>query len=621
TQQNKVSCPVRRKWKLYGSVPDHFPHSQTQTIFSTNLQFVASTPQMATETHHNPLLEDFVFPPFDIIEPHHVGPAIRSLLKQLIIDRLSVVWGIVNHLNAVKDSPELRYAIEEVQPEKVQFQLRLSQSKPIYYAFKAIRESSSWESLSDAQKRIVEAQIRDAVLSGISLEDDRRQQFNEIEQELEKLAQKFEENVLDATKKYEKLVTDKKDIEGMPTTALAMAAQKAIAKGYENATVENGPWVITLDGPSYRSVMQHARNRFLREELYRAYITRASSGDLNNTPIIDQILKLRLEKANLLGYDNYAELSMEKKMATVSKAEELIEELRSASWSSAIQDMEDIKIFAKELRPFLSLPNVIDGLFSLAKMLFAIDIDPADGLAPVWNEDVKLYCVKDSDGAPMAYFYFDPYSRPSEKCGGAWVSVVVGRSRALSRDGTSSRLPIVHIVCNQTPPLAGKPSLMTFREVEAVFHEFGHALQHMLTKQDEGLVSGNRGIEWDAVELPSTFMENWYYQRDTLRSIAKHYETGESLPEEVCLKLRSARTFRAGSELLRQLRFASVDMELHTKYVPGGSESVFDIDHRVGQKTHLIPLLPEDRLFYYFILPYCMMCNYKVEGTTSLQKV
>nr|XP_023876188.1 organellar oligopeptidase A, chloroplastic/mitochondrial-like [Quercus suber]POE81534.1 putative cytosolic oligopeptidase a [Quercus suber] len=606
---------------------------------------------MATETHHNPLLEDFVFPPFDIIEPHHVGPAIRSLLKQLerdlveleatveptwpklveplekIIDRLSVVWGIVNHLNAVKDSPELRYAIEEVQPEKVQFQLRLSQSKPIYYAFKAIRESSSWESLSDAQKRIVEAQIRDAVLSGISLEDDRRQQFNEIEQELEKLAQKFEENVLDATKKYEKLVTDKKDIEGMPTTALAMAAQKAIAKGYENATVENGPWVITLDGPSYRSVMQHARNRFLREELYRAYITRASSGDLNNTPIIDQILKLRLEKANLLGYDNYAELSMEKKMATVSKAEELIEELRSASWSSAIQDMEDIKIFAKgqnateadelnlwdikfwserlressfhineeELRPFLSLPNVIDGLFSLAKMLFAIDIDPADGLAPVWNEDVKLYCVKDSDGAPMAYFYFDPYSRPSEKCGGAWVSVVVGRSRALSRDGTSSRLPIVHIVCNQTPPLAGKPSLMTFREVEAVFHEFGHALQHMLTKQDEGLVSGNRGIEWDAVELPSTFMENWYYQRDTLRSIAKHYETGESLPEEVCLKLRSARTFRAGSELLRQLRFASVDMELHTKYVPGGSESVFDIDHRVGQKTHLIPLLPEDR--------------------------
>ncbi|XP_059429444.1 organellar oligopeptidase A, chloroplastic/mitochondrial-like isoform X1 [Corylus avellana] len=600
---------------------------------------------------YNPLLEDFVFPPFDVIEPRHVRPAILSLLKKLesdlveledtleptwpklveplekITDRLSVVWGIVNHLNAVKDSPELRSAIEEVQLEKVKFQLRLGQSKRIYSAFKAIHDSSNWENLSEARKRIVEAQIRDAVLNGISLEDNKRQRFNEIQQELEKLSQKFEENNLDATKKFEKLITDKKDIEGMPATALAMAAQMAISKGHEDATAENGPWVITLDGPSYRSVMQHAQNRSLREELYRAYITRASSGDLNNTPIINQILKLRLEMANLLGYNNYAEVSMEKKMATVNKALELIEELRSASWNYAIQDMEDIKIFAKgqneretdkldhwdfkfwserlresrfhineeELRPFFSLPKVTDGLFSLAKMLFAIDIDPADGLAPVWNDDVKFYCVKDSCGSPMAYFYFDPYSRPSEKRGGAWVSEVVGRSRALSHDGMSPRLPIAHVVCNQTPPLAGKPSLMTFREVETVFHEFGHALQHMLTKQDEGLVSGSKGIEWDAVELPSQFMENWCYQRDTLMSIAKHYETGECLPEEVCSKLLSARTFRAGSELLRQLRFASVDMELHTNYIPGGSETVYDIDQRVGRRTHAIPLLPEDR--------------------------
>ncbi|RVX20062.1 putative cytosolic oligopeptidase A [Vitis vinifera] len=588
---------------------------------------------MAAE--RNPLLEDFVFPPFDVIEPKHIRPAFRSLLAKLesdlvelettveptwpklveplekIIDRLSVVWGIVNHLNSVKDSPELRSAIEEVQPAKVEFQLRLGQSKPIYNAFRAIRESSDWEALNDARKRIVEAQIKEAVLNGVSLEDNKREYFNEIQQELEKLSQKFEENILDSTKQFEKLITDKKDIEGLPATALAMAAEMALSKGHKDATAENGPWVLTLDAPSYRSVMQHARNRSLREEVYRSYVARASSGDHNNTPIIARILKLKLEKAKLLGYNNYAEVSMEMKMATINKAEELIEDLRSASWNAAIQDMEDLENLAKaqdaieandlkqwdinfwgerlrelkydineipylwsssaqktdfililhdldggnhflifatkkspfgqanygywylllaeedaltaarktssfqieELRPFFSLPKVINGLFNLAKMLFEIDVEPADGLAPVWNNDVKFYCVKDSLGIPIAYFYFDPYARPSEKRGGAWMDVVFGRGSTFSCDGASPRLPIAHIVCNQTPPMGDKPSLMTFREVETVFHEFGHALQHMLTKQDESLVSGSRGIEWDAVELASQFMENWCYQR------------------------------------------------------------------------------------------------------------
>ncbi|XP_057484174.1 organellar oligopeptidase A, chloroplastic/mitochondrial-like isoform X1 [Actinidia eriantha] len=609
---------------------------------------------MASE--ENPLLGDFIFPPYDVIEAKHVRPAIRSLLKKLerdlldlentveptwpklveplekIIDRLSVVWGIVNHLNAVKDSSELRSAIKEVQPEKVEFQLRLGQSKPIYNAFKTIRESSDWEMLSDARKRIVEGQLKEAVLNGVSLEGDNRERFNEIQQELAKLSQKFEENILDATNKFEKLITDKKEIEGLPATALAMAAQMAVSKGHEKATAEEGPWVLTLNGPTYRSVLQHVQNQSLREEIFCAYVTRASDRDLNNTPIIERILELRLEKAKLLGYSNYAELSMETKMATVEKAEDLIEKLRTASWNAALQDMQDLKDFAKsqgaveaeelahwdinfwserlrelrydvneeELRSFLSLPKVIDGLFNLSKMLFDIEIDPADGLAPVWNQDVRFYCVKHCLGIPIAYFYFDPYSRPSGKRGGAWVDLVVGRSRTVSHDCTSPRLPIVHIVCNQTPPLGDKPSLMTIREVEAVFHEFGHALQHMLTKQDEGLVSGNRGIEWDAVELPSQFMENWCYQRDTLMSIAKHYETGDSLPEELCLKLISARTFRAGSLLLRQLRYASVDLELHTKYIPGGPESIYDIDQRVGKMTHVIPLLLEDRFLCSF---------------------
>lgn len=563
-----------------------------------------------------------------------MDPSWPRLVEPLekIVDRLTVVWGIVNHLKAVKDSPELRAAIEEVQPEKVKFLLRLGQSKPLYNAFKAIQESPDWNTLSDARKRIVESQIKEAILNGVSLEDDKRDQFNKIEQELERLSQKFDENVLDATKKFEKLITDKKEIDGLPATALGMAAQAAVSKGHENATAENGPWVITLDAPSFIAVMQHARNRSLREEVYRAYVTRASSGDLDNTSIIDQTLKLRLEKANLLNYKNYAEVSMATKMATVEKAKELLEKLRSASWNAAVQDMDDIKVFSKnqgaqeaddlshwdisfwserlreskfdineeELRPFFSLPKVMDGLFELAKTLFGIDIEQADGLAPVWNNDVRFYCVKDSSGNPIAYFYFDPYTRSSEKRGGAWMDEVVGRSRVLSRDGSSARLPVAHMVCNQTPPVGSKPSLMTFREVETVFHEFGHALQHMLTKQDEGLVSGIRGIEWDAVELPSQFMENWCYHRDTLMSIAKHYETGESLPEEVYLKLLAARTFRAGSLSLRQIRFASVDLELHTKYVPGGSESIYDVDRRVSEKTQVIPPLPEDRFLCSF---------------------
>ncbi|KAG5230713.1 cytosolic oligopeptidase [Salix suchowensis] len=675
--------PLSRSILLLQRTNNHFPHSHFtpkrfpksypcplwSSSFSSCLQTLhqsstttATTPPFISTCYSsfskdpitdeaNPLLQDFEFPPFDVVEASHVRPGIRAILKNLesdleelertvepswpklveplekLVDQLTIVWGMINHLKAVKDSPELRAAIEEVQPEKVKFQLRLGQSKPIYNAFKAIQDSPQWSSLSDAQKRIVESQIKEAVLNGVALDDDKREQFNKIEQELERLSQKFGENVLDATKKFEKLIIDKKDIEGLPATSLGLAAQTAVSKGHTDATVENGPWIITLDAPSFMSVMQHARNRGLREEIYRAYVTRASSGDLNNTAIIDEILKLRLEKAKLLGYNNYAEVSMATKMATVEKAEELLEKLRKASWDAAVQDMEDLKIFSKnqgameandlthwdtsfwserlreskydineeELRPFFSLPKVMDGLFNLAKTIFGIDIELADGLAPVWNSDVKFYCVKDSLGSPIAYFYFDPYSRPSEKRGGAWMDEVVSRSRVLSPNGTAPRLPIAHMVCNQTPPVGKKPSLMTFREVETVFHEFGHALQHMLTKQDEGLVAGIRGIEWDAVELPSQFMENWCYHRETLMGIAKHYETGETLPEEVYSKLLAARTFRAGSFSLRQIKFASLDLELHTNYIPGALESIYDVDQRVSKRTQVIPPLTEDR--------------------------
>ncbi|KAL3696251.1 hypothetical protein R1sor_010327 [Riccia sorocarpa] len=599
----------------------------------------------------NPLLDDAPLPRFDAVEASHVIPGIRALLKDLekelveleknvqptwpglveplekIGDRLSVAWGTVSHLKAVKDSPELRAAVEEVQPDRVTFSLRLGQSKPIYEAFKAIREGPVWATLSEAQQRVVDGELKEATLNGVGLEGDARKRFNEIQQELEQLSTKFSENVLDATKKFQKLITDPKEIEGLPPTALGLAAQTAVSKGHAEATPENGPWIITLDAPSYMPVMQHVRNRALREELYRAYLTRASSGELDNTPIIYKTLELRQEKAKLLGYQNHAEVSMAMKMATLERAEDLLEQLRSTSWDPALKDLEDLKAFAKEqgapegddmkhwdvtfwserlreakfnineeeLRPYFSLPRVTDGLFNLAKMLFGVEIEAADGMAPVWHKDVRFYKVKDLAGEPLSYFYFDPYSRPAEKRGGAWMDEVLGRSRLLAPQGGKVRLPVAHMVCNQTPPVGDEPSLMTFREVETVFHEFGHALQHMLTKQDEGLVAGIRKVEWDAVELPSQFMENWCYHRATLLGIAKHYKTGETLSDELYSKLLAARTFRAASMMLRQIHFASVDLELHSRFRPGGSESIFDVDRRIAEKTQVIPPLPEDR--------------------------
>ncbi|KAF8039983.1 hypothetical protein BT93_B2256 [Corymbia citriodora subsp. variegata] len=570
-------CPL---WSSSFSFCLQSPHKATSLSLSNTCPS-ASAPPIAPQAlpvadahvESNPLLQNFEFPPFNVVEAKHVHPGILALLKKLesnleelerIVDQLDVVWGMITHLKAVKDTVELRAAIEEVQAEEVKFELRLEQSKPIYNAFKALQESPDWNVPRVAKKRIVENQTEGAVLNEVALEDDKREEFDKNEQELEKLSSKFAENVLDATKEFEKLITDKKDMEGLPATALGLAAQTAVSKGHENATSEDGPWVITLDGPSRNSIMQHARNKALREEIYRAYVTQASSGDLDNTLIIDQTLDGILDK-QLLGY-----------------------------LKSTLEHVGLLPTNREELRQYFSLPNVMEGLFNLVRTHFEIEIEAADGLAPVWNKAVRFYRVRDSLGNPIAFFYFDPYSQPSEKHGGAWMKEAVGQSRVLFQDGASARLPIVTIVCNQTPPMGNKPSLMTLKEVEMGFHEFGHALQHMLTRNDEG------ELVLDAVELPSQFMENWCYHRETLMGIAKHYETGESLPEDVYRKLLAARTFRAGTSTLSEIRLASVDLQLHTKYVPGGLESVYDVDRRVCEKIGMIPPLPEDRFLCAF---------------------
>ncbi len=599
----------------------------------------------------NPLLIGKGLPPFEAVKPEHVVPAMTQLLAELeeelttleakvtptwnglveplerLGERLTWSWGIVSHLMGVKNSPELREAYETVQPQVVQFSNKLSQSQPLYKAFKALHESNDWSSLEPAQKRIVEAAIRNAELSGVGLEGEKRERFNEIQMELAELSTKFSNHVLDATKAFSMTLSSIDEVDGLPPSLLSLAAQAARAAGEEGATAENGPWRITLDYPSYVPFMQHSTRRELREKLYKAFISRASTGELDNTPLIERILELRKEKAMLLGFESYAELSLASKMApNVEAVEELLEELRRASYDAAREELEELKAFAaakgaeeasdlqhwdisfwaerqreekfafsaEELRPYFPLPQVLDGLFALVNRLFGITVTAADGTAPVWHEDVRYFQIADETGTPIAHFYLDPYSRPAEKRGGAWMDDCIGRAKITENDTPTTRLPVAYLVCNQTPPIDGKPSLMTFNEVETLFHEFGHGLHHMLTKVDYAGASGINNVEWDAVELPSQFMENWCYDRPTLMGMAKHYETGEPLPEHYYQKLLAARHYMSGSGMLRQLHFSCVDLELHHRYLPGGNETPADVRSRLAKTTSILPPLPED---------------------------
>ena len=557
-------------------------------------------------------------------------------------EQLSRPWGVVSHLKGVRDSEELRAAYDEMQPKVVDASLRIGQSRPVYDALIALMEDEkAWDALTPAQRRAIECEVRDAKLSGVGLDGAEKERYNEIAKELSALSTEFSNNVLDATKAFSHLCTEKSEVEGLPRSALEQAAQTAAEKGkHEGATAEDGPWMFTLDAPSYIAVRSHAADRSLREKVYRAYLARASEfasdgkvvkgekGD--NAPLIEKILTLRAEKAKLLGYDKFAEVSMAKKMATLDRAEELLEDIRSKARPAAEREMEEICAFAKEagapeaesglmqwdvtywserlreakyelkeedLRPYFQLPAVIDGMFELAGELFDIEVVPADGEVEVWHKDVRFFKVLGkSDGEPRAYFYLDPYTRPSEKRGGAWMDDVVGRSSAMAAPGEKVRLPTAHMVCNGTPPVGDKPSLMTHNEVTTLFHEFGHALQHMLTQESCGPVAGINQVDWDAVELPSQFMENWCYDKKVLRKMGKHYETGEPLPDDLYEKLVASKNFGSGARYLRQCHFAMTDLELHARYIPGdGPDAVFAAEKKIAEKTMIVPPIAEDR--------------------------
>jgi oligopeptidase A len=599
----------------------------------------------ATRNDDNPFLAPTLpdaLPPFDAIRPEHVEPAIRALALQVmdgiarveadasptwegtvaavteLTEPLYTAWGIVQHLMGVENGPELRAAHDAVQKAVVQVSMRVAQSVSVYQALAALKASPAWEELDAAEQRVVAAYIRDAELSGVGLVGEKKERFEQVALELAELSTKFTNNVLDATKAFSLELTTKEDVEGLPATLLAATK---VGEGSE------GPWKITLDAPVYIPFMEHSRRRDLRERLYRAFVTRASSGERDNEPLLRRILELRREKANILGFATFAEVSLASKMAPgIEAVDKLLGELRAAALPRARAEHDELTAYAREksaapslelalwdiafwaerlreeryaysdeeLRPYFSLPRVQEGLFATAKRLFDVEIRPADGDAPVWDPAVRFFRVSDASGRDVAAFYLDPYSRPRNKRGGAWMDGALSRKRRA--DGTV-RLPVAYLVCNSTPPVGEKPSLMTFREVETLFHEFGHGLQHMLTTVDRVEASGINNVEWDAVELPSQFMENWCYTKDTIGALARHFETAEPLPGALFDKIVAARNYRAATATLRQVYFATLDLALHRAPV---AIDVLELQRKVAAQNTVLPPLDEDRFLCSF---------------------
>ncbi|MEZ0230412.1 MAG: M3 family metallopeptidase [Planctomycetota bacterium] len=631
---------------------------------------------MKTATNDNALLQHDRLPRFDAIRVEHVVPAVKDLVARQnaavdalerdlasgkvkpswasVMDHLTEVteplayaWGITGHLMSVQNSPELRAAHEAVQPDVVQCSMRLAQSRAIFDAVSAIQKGPEWAKLDGPQRRIIEAHLRSARLAGVALEGPAKERFQAIELELSEHGTKFSNHLLDANKAFAMTLTREDEVDGLPPTARAGTAAAAKANGHPEATAEKGPWRITLDAPVYIPFMEHARRRDLREKLYRAFVTRAAAGDLDNAPLIDRILALRQEKAELLGYSSFAEVSLASKMAPgVDAVEKLLSELRTAAHARAKGELSELTAYARktsgdqklelslwdvpfwaerlreeryayteeELRPYFALPRVLDGLFGLARRLFGVKIRAADGETPVWDPSVRFFRVADEEDRDIAAFYLDAYSRPANKRGGAWMNNALDRKRMAA----GLRLPVAYLVCNQTPPVGDSPSLMTFQEVETLFHEFGHGLQHMLTRVDYVDAAGINNVEWDAVELPSQFMENWCFHAATVLGtpaepgLARHFETGATLPGDLFKKIQAARVYRAATMTLRQVYLATLDLELHHRFkskaagssaMPGASSmptTVLEVQRKVAAANTILAPLVEDRFLCSF---------------------
>ncbi|WP_279500336.1 oligopeptidase A [Aeromonas veronii] len=566
---------------------------------------------------NNPLLTMDSLPPFSQIKPEQVQPAViqaiadckqkisdvlaqrdphtwDSLIAPLeeVNDRLSRIWSPVSHLNSVLNSEALREAHDACLPLLSEFQTYVGQHEGLYQAYLALSQSDDFPLLSGAQRKEIQNTLRDFRLSGIGLPAEAQQRYGEIQARLSELASRFSNNVLDATQGWHKLVGDEAELAGLPDSVRAAARQMAELKGKEG-------WLFTLDIPSYLPVMMYADNRELRAEMYEAFTTRASdqgpnAGKWDNSAIMSELLTLRRELAQLLGFANYAELSLATKMA--DKTEQVVSFLTDLAAKSLPQgkaELEEIRAFAAEqhgqselaawdlayyaeklkqhkfsisdeqLRPYFPASKVVKGLFEVVKRVFGMQVRERLGI-DTWHPDVRFYDIFDADDELRGSFYLDLYAR-EHKQGGAWMDVCLGRR--YRQDGSLQK-PVAYLTCNFNGPVDGKPALFTHNEVVTLFHEFGHGIHHMLTRIDVAGVAGINGVAWDAVELPSQFLENWCWESEALAFISGHYETGEPLPADLLEKMLTARNFQAAMQMLRQLEFALFDFRLHQEFDP-----------------------------------------------------
>ncbi|MEH8150503.1 oligopeptidase A [Aeromonas veronii] len=566
---------------------------------------------------NNPLLTMDSLPPFSQIKPEQVQPAViqaiadckqkisdvlaqrdphtwDSLIAPLeeVNDRLSRIWSPVSHLNSVLNSEALREAHDACLPLLSEFQTYVGQHEGLYQAYLALSQSDDFPLLSGAQRKEIQNTLRDFRLSGIGLPAEAQQRYGEIQARLSELASRFSNNVLDATRGWQKLVADEAELAGLPDSVRAAARQMAEFKGKEG-------WLFTLDIPSYLPVMMYADNRELRAEMYEAFTTRASdqgpnAGKWDNSAIMSELLTLRRELAQLLGFANYAELSLATKMA--DKTEQVVSFLTDLAAKSLPQgkaELEEIRTFAAEqhgqselaawdlayyaeklkqhkfsisdeqLRPYFPASKVVKGLFEVVKRVFGMKVRERLGI-DTWHPDVRFYDIFDADDELRGSFYLDLYAR-EHKQGGAWMDVCLGRR--YRQDGSLQK-PVAYLTCNFNGPVDGKPALFTHNEVVTLFHEFGHGIHHMLTRIDVAGVTGINGVAWDAVELPSQFLENWCWESEALAFISGHYETGEPLPADLLEKMLTARNFQAAMQMLRQLEFALFDFRLHQEFDP-----------------------------------------------------
>ncbi|MDF1780754.1 MAG: oligopeptidase A [Alcanivoracaceae bacterium] len=566
----------------------------------------------------NPLIDYAGLPPFDAIQPEHVRPAVEQLiadgrariaavLKQpsftwdnLVAaldnedERLGKAFGPIGHLNGVAQSEALREAYNACLPLLSEYGTEVGQNAELFAAYQALSDSDEWATLTPAQQKDLDNTLRDFRLSGVNLDADKKQQYMENAKRLSEITSTFSDNVLDATQSWSKHVTDESELDGLPDVAKAGAADKAAEKDLSG-------WLLTLDFPCYYAVLCHSTNVALREEMYRAHTTRASelgpdAGKFDNTDLINEILTLRQAQAKLLGFNNYAEKSLATKMARSTdevnsflrdlgrrakpQAQEELNALRKFAaeqgvenlnpwdttfWSERLREAR-YSISEEELRPWFPAEKVISGMFSIVEKLFGIRIQARDGVA-TWHKDVRFYDVADANGGALASFYLDMYARTGKR-GGAWMDDCLGRVR--HSDGTLQK-PVAYLTCNFAPPAGGKPGLLTHDEVVTLFHEFGHGLHHMLTEQEVDGISGINGVAWDAVELPSQFMENWCWTEEGLALISEHYENGSPLPKDKLDKLLAARNFQSAMMMQRQLEFSLFDMRIHAEYAPGVS--------------------------------------------------